>query len=253
MKLITLNIWGAKIHKPLVEFLKRESADTDIFCFQEVYNGGSLIHTGGDVTNIYSELEGLLPDFVALYSESLSCEIHGIQVPYGIALFVRKNVTVLKQGTFEIFASHDGPRLSLKQGIRLWNRLLQFVTISLNGKQVTIFNLHGLWIGGGKDDNEGRIEQSTRVRSIMDSFEGEKILCGDFNLNPETESMKILEQGMRNLITENGITSTRSHYYIKEPKFADYSLVTPGVNVSGFQVLQDVVSDHLALQLKFEL
>jgi endonuclease/exonuclease/phosphatase family metal-dependent hydrolase len=80
---------------------------------------------------------------------------------------------------------------------------------------------------------------------------GAKILCGDFNLLPDTDSLAILEQGMRNLVKEYRVTSTRSQFYEKPDRFADYILVSPEVIVEDFQVLDEAVSDHLPLLLEF--
>ena len=68
----------------------------------------------------------------------------------------------------------------------------------------------------------------------------------------DTESMKVLEKGMRNLVKDYGVTSTRSHFYKKRGKFADYILVSPEVEVKDFKVLQESVSDHLPLYLEFD-
>jgi hypothetical protein len=37
MKLINLNTWAGKVKEPLNEFMKNKSAETDIFCFQEIF------------------------------------------------------------------------------------------------------------------------------------------------------------------------------------------------------------------------
>ena len=80
----------------------------------------------------------------------------------------------------------------------------------------------------------------------------EKILCGDFNLLPNTESLAILSEDMKNLVKDFDITSTRSKLYTKPEKFADYILVSPDVSVKKFTVMQDEVSDHLPLLLEFD-
>lgn len=74
---------------------------------------------------------------------------------------------------------------------------------------------------------------------------------GDFNLLPESESLKKFEEfGLRNLIKEYGITSTRSSLYQKEEKYADYAFVSKDIEVQEFAVLPDEVSDHLPLSLR---
>ncbi len=57
---------------------------------------------------------------------------------------------------------------------------------------------------------------------------------------------------MRNLVKEFGITSTRSSYYAKPERFADYTLASNDIKVNEFKILPDEVSDHLAMYLNFE-
>jgi endonuclease/exonuclease/phosphatase family metal-dependent hydrolase len=115
----------------------------------------------------------------------------------------------------------------------------------------SILNVHGLWTGQGKRDTQERIYQSQRIRHFMDTINTPKILCGDFNLRPDTESMHIIEQGMINLITLNKVRSTRTRFYKKEEKYADYILTSPEITVNQFTVLNDEVSDHAPLYLDF--
>jgi endonuclease/exonuclease/phosphatase family metal-dependent hydrolase len=77
------------------------------------------------------------------------------------------------------------------------------------------------------------------------------VLCGDFNLLPESESLLMLEQyGLRNLIREFGITSTRTSLYPKEGRFADYAFISEGIQLKSFEVLPDEVSDHAPLLIE---
>jgi endonuclease/exonuclease/phosphatase family metal-dependent hydrolase len=78
---------------------------------------------------------------------------------------------------------------------------------------------------------------------------------GDFNLEMKTKAVCDLENAMKNLVKEYGFTTTRNHYYenyVTVP-FSDYAFVSNDVEVKNFEVLQDEVSDHLALSLEFEL
>jgi endonuclease/exonuclease/phosphatase family metal-dependent hydrolase len=63
---------------------------------------------------------------------------------------------------------------------------------------------------------------------------------------------KIEDSGMRNLIKEYGITSTRSSFYKKPERFADYTFVSKETKVNNFKILPDEISDHLAMYLDFE-
>lgn len=256
MKLVSLNIWGGKAGRPLLDFIREQAKDTDVFCLQEVYNGQKSVKTEeGMVANIYSVISDILKGYQGFHAVAIKPEIISAEVPYktpyGLAMFVKHGLTIKKYGSYEFFQLTD--ELGLPKDIIIWNRLLQYITLPLQDSELTVFNLHGLYTGGGKEDNEARLKQSARVKSYMENHKGNKILCGDFNLNPDTESLKILQHGMENLIKKYHITTTRSRLYrnFGQMKFADYVLVSPGINVRRFEVPNAEVSDHLPMILEF--
>lgn len=241
MRLITLNIWGAQLYKPFIAFIKEQEKTTDIFCFQEVFNGrpSPLPIFKDAVVDIYSQLETILSTFQGYFARAEDI---------GLAIFVRKTIEVEKEGDIFVYRWRDAME---HNNARTMGRNMQYVQFSYKKKNYAVANLHGLWNGAGKTDTPDRIEQSKKVKTFLDSMKGAKILCGDFNLLPDTKSIEILEKGMRNLVKEHGVTSTRSHYYTRSDKYADYILISPEIKVSDFKVLQDIISDHLPLQLEF--
>ena len=168
---------------------------------------------------------------------------------YGLAMFVKKDIKVLEEGDIFVYKEHGW--ISPEE----WGnhaRNLQYLTFDTPEGVRTVLNFHGLWNGGGKTDSEDRLKQSDKIAGVLKNIANPYILCGDFNLLPETESLKKLEAlGLRNLIKENGITSTRTNFYTKEHKFADYALVSEGMDIKDFKVLPDEVSDHSPLYLEF--
>lgn len=254
MKLISLNIWGGRVHDPLLQFIETNGKDVDIFCFQEVYRTATDKRMAGDAyANIYGEIAAILPDhqghFTAGEHNWAESGTTDFQLEFGLAMFVRSSLE--KKSNDHLFVhKHLGAQRS-EIGYSA-ARPLQYVTIQCGSRELTVANFHGLHNGLGKEDSDERLAQAQKVKEFLDQAPGETILCGDFNLLPDTESMKIMEAGMRNLIIENGITSTRSSIYKKESKFADYMLVSSGIHVIDFKVLPDEVSDHLPLVLEFE-
>lgn len=254
MRLITLNIWGGRVFQPLIDFLKSRADSTDIFCFQEVF------HTPTEKTdahearaNIFGEIKNVLGDFLGYYAPAQDgYDAEGavdFPLSYGLATFVNKSVSVDGHGDIFVFRERN----SRKDNNTSIGRNLEFITFKSGNEDVSIFNLHGLWSGGDKNDNNDRLEQSRKVKEFIYKFPGKKkILCGDFNLLSETSSLAILENGMKNLIKDYGVTSTRSSFYPKPAKFADYILVSPDVKVNKFEVLPVEVSDHLPLLLDFD-
>lgn len=240
MKLITLNIWGGHVRGKLLEFIKNHQ-DIDIFCFQEVYHKAQSKISDEErqvSLNIFAELETQLPTHRSFFRPVVN-DI------YGIGMFVKQEVDVLKEGEVNI---HHNPNY---QGIGpTHSRILQWLQCRFDNKVHTIMNIHGLWNGMGKTDSPERISQSQKIREFVDTIDTPKVLCGDFNLRPDTESMKIIEQGMNNLVQTYNITSTRTSFYPKAEKFADYVL-TSNVAIIDFKVMNHEVSDHAPLFLEF--
>lgn len=254
MKLITLNIWGGKVFKPLINFLKVHAKNTDIFCFQEVFHTTTIKKISNKArVNIYKEIKNILSDFQDYYAPAQDgFDYKGavtFNLSFGLAMFVKDSIHIDEHGDVFVFRARN----ARKNDNTSLGRNLEYITFKKDNSKITVFNLHGLWNGRGKTDTEDRLEQSRKIKAFMNKFsDSKKILCGDFNLLPDTKSLAILSDGMKNLVKDFDITSTRSKLYTKPEKFADYILVSPDVNVQHFEALQDEVSDHLPLLLEFD-
>ncbi|HLX54069.1 MAG TPA: endonuclease/exonuclease/phosphatase family protein [Aquella sp.] len=243
MKLITLNIWGGHVREPLLKFIGN-NLDIDVFCLQEVYhNATDRVSTDErEVSlNIFGDLHRLLPNHIPFFRPV-------VQDVYGIGMFVKKGIKVVGEGEEQIYDNPEFTGLGPKHP-----RNLQWLKCKVKNKAYSIVNVHGLWNGMGKTDTDDRLAQSQKIRDFMDTLDTPKILCGDFNLTPDTQSLKIIEDGMINQIRKNNIKSTRSiQYYPKPERFADYIFTSPDIVVHDFKVLPDEVSDHLPLFLDFD-
>ena len=251
MILISLNTWGARAGKEnLLNFFK-DHHETDVFCLQEIWNGGEHMEgklAGGtklkNITfKLFEEIGKTLTGHVGFFRPHFGDH-------YGLAIFVKKDLKILEEG--EIFVYRERGYYSTDE---LGNhaRNIQFVTLDLPQGVRTVVNFHGLWNGGGKFDSPDRLLQSDNILGFLRNLTNPFVLCGDFNLLPETESLKKLEAfGLRNLIKEYGISSTRTKFYTKEHRFADYALAGKGILVTDFKVLPDEISDYLPLYLDFK-
>ena len=262
MKLISLNIWGGKAYKPLLKFVKEQSRDTDIFCFQEVMQSPVSKFSNGAKTDIYTDLSKILKSYTGFLATPILVgfdlkEKVDFELNLGQATFIKKGIKVLSEQTSFVYGN-EGP-------VYFWNierkkkryldvpRNMQCVAIQKGTEKILIGNLHGFWMPRSKTDNPQRIKQSKKIKEVLDSFPGPKILCGDFNLHPETKSMKMLEENMRNLVIEYGIKGTRSKLHKRTQKFADYVMVSDEVKINKFEVIDEHVSDHLPLLLDFSV
>lgn len=255
LKLITLNTWGGRALHPLMGFLEKQTEATDIFCLQEMFNANRHElrerHPKEYVcANLFEEATKILPGFRGFFA-GFKDKPH-LQSQ---AIFVRKGIALQDVGDHVVYK----PEQEVETGSAVLSaRKLQYVVIRAEGKQFTIANFHGLWNAGPKTDTPERIEQSVNVRAFLDSVKGPKILCGDFNLNPDTNSFRILERGMQNPVRSRLVTSTRTALYRKhddssESKYADYILTSIPLDVAihQFSVMPHLVSDHAPLFLEF--
>lgn len=252
MKIVALNTWGGRAGKEsLLDFFVRHK-DVDVFCLQEIW-AAPYEHLDGHLAGgrpmdhsqimVYGlqEITAAMPEYEVYFHPHYMDS-------YGLLMLVKKSLTVSVVGELFVY-KHKG---HLPQGdIGNHARNIQYVTIERETGPLTIINFHGLWNGKGKGDSDDRLAQSDAIIQFLKTLKTPYVLGGDFNLLPDTESIKKFETfGARNLIKEYGITSTRTRFYDKSEPFADYAFVSDGVIVQDFRVLPDEVSDHAPLLLE---
>ena len=244
---------GGREFAPLMEFVERNSRTVDIFCFQEVFDTEQKSlddrHGEGICADLFQKFSVALPDF-----EGSFAFFDDNKDRMSLAVFSRRSTVKIK--TIEDLVIYKPERPVEVGKAVLSSRKLQYITFEFNNKEFTVANFHGLWVHAPKTDTPERIAQAETIKNFLASRNNPKILCGDFNLLPNTRSLAIMSEGMRELITEFGITSTRTPLYRHfhnpdELNFADYMLVSPDVDMKKFEVLSDVVSDHAPLYLEF--
>jgi endonuclease/exonuclease/phosphatase family metal-dependent hydrolase len=254
MKLICLNTWGGRAgSERLLAFLDSHR-DADFICLQEVWSAP------------YENLEGFLAgadeiaqsEIMVYGKQEINALLGGHKGffhpnhlnDYGLMTLVSKRLRVVASG--DVFVHKE--RGYVPQGnLGLHARNLQFVKVHGPWRPLSVMNFHGLWNGKGKGDSDERIAQSRRILDFLSGRPEPFVLCGDFNLLPGAESLRMLESaGLRNLVAEFGVTSTRTGLYARPERFADYILVSDGIDVRDFRVLPDEVSDHAPLLLEFD-
>ncbi|PZM11349.1 metal-dependent hydrolase [Rhizobium tubonense] len=265
MGIVSLNAWGGRLHAPLMRYIA--DADPDILCLQEVSRTASapsewLVYREPGLelpqrANLLQEVSAALPDHNAFFFPAARGDLFDgdrlIASEFGLATFVRKSHPVIGQsmdfvhGAFAADGWGEHPRSRNAHGVRIFDYELGF--------PVTIVQLHGLRDLAGKGDTPARIEQANKLVELIGRVwrKGERlIVCGDFNVLPDSVTFEALGRlGLTDLVTSLGYTDTRTSFYRKEGRFADYMLVTPDVEIAKFEVVEEPeVSDHRALHLE---
>lgn len=238
MKIMFLNCWCAKMGDLFYKYLASSAHNIDIFAFTEVS------------PLVFKEISTILNDFNCFYDEGLRDTSMGED--YGQAFFVRKQIDLEREKRIFTFRN-----LVMDVG---FGSVIKLKT-KISG--LGIINVHGKSRPGTKVDTPARIKQSERIIKSAKNMKCPVIIGGDFNLNPETRSVRMFEEkGFRNLIKEFGIKSTRNKIswsnFSKDPGFekqyfADYCFISPEIRVKNFEVPYNEVSDHLPLILEFEI
>jgi exonuclease III len=219
-----------------MDFIKESSRDTDIFCFQEVFSSPSSAKISrGTYVNVLSDFSGVLKGYDVFFAptqDGYDCEGPvDFEVTMGPAIFIKKPIRVLSWESIFICGEKNSAKADDPTTIPA-NMLC--TRIQAGSKSYVVCNVHGFAYPGTKLDTPDRMEQSRKIKSFLEYQEAEKIVCGDFNLMPETESIKMLEENMENLIRKFKISSTRSQispYFgtSEEQEFADYTFVSDGI------------------------
>jgi len=228
MKVIFLNTCNGEIRAAIAAFIKQQAPDTDVFCFQEVYE------------RMRTVCRELLPNYRMISGyKKVAQENDFLQATY-----LRNDLQLLSSEL--VLENHLGTGLAI------------YTQINTGDSTVHLCNLHGTARPGNKLDTPERINQSQGLIDFFMEKNGMRIIGGDFNLLPETKSAKMFEEnGYRSLIKEFRIRTTRNRlawelYPNHKQYYSDYVFVSPEVNVKEFSVPADEISDHLALILRVE-
>lgn len=134
-------------------------------------------------------------------------------------------------------------------------RALERVILQINDKKLQLLNIHGIW-NNGKVGDERTIKECEFVLKVATNQEMPTIITGDFNLNPTSESIKLINERFKNLIDIYSITTTRP--VIRDgldvgDNVDDYIFINNKIRVNDFKVIKTDVSDHYPLILDFDI
>jgi len=264
MKIISLNTYGGCFFEPLIDFISQHQ-DSDFFCFQELLNTQKdIIKCEQFRANFFEEINKVLPNFSGTFSTVQSGVVPvgdtDKAIDFGLGLFFKNDFLVKSQGDAFIVGNEKSYEYGKNYTLPF---KMQWADFEIDGKILTVVNVHGTAFPFNKLDTPERLEQSQRILDLIKQKPGEKIIMGDFNLFPNTKSISLFEEaGLKNLIKDFNITTTRGSLvrqlhpeYGQNPngwqEFADYTFVSSGIKVKSFNVPDLPLSDHLPMILEF--
>jgi endonuclease/exonuclease/phosphatase family metal-dependent hydrolase len=265
MKLLTLNVAVFEANNSkLIKFLKEENPD--IGCFQEVTRG----------LDEYADKDYISKDTIDSGTPNLKYRFFGPTTVFGEVdmkeFHGKREFHFDPKGTLEMgnytkskyritnarCTFLDG-EFSLKPDEDRWPDEQQraIVVTDMNvggGQELRVINYHGIWTRDKKGND--RTYQACKKMLNFVAKEKRTIICGDFNLFPETPSIRIFEKDFVSLVNLFKVKSTRpftNELSGSERNVVDYIFVDRDIKVNSFGTVDNDVSDHLPLVLDFAL
>lgn len=136
------------------------------------------------------------------------------------------------------------------------SKAAQVIDLKLQNEQkLRVINYHGIW-SRYKKDSPLTIKAAKTIKKYAQEVDYPVIICGDFNLFPNTKSMLILKKGLISLVDEFNIKTTRpssNELSGLKRNIVDYIFISKVIKVNKFEVLDSDASDHLPLILDFDI
>jgi len=243
MKILQLNIWSGKLEKQVEGLLKRE--DADVVCLQEV------VRVEGGRSYFFLDLEEMLlatgyEHFY--YTPSWSGKYMRREASWGNCIISKKPFN--KTHSFYTYREKINNFDFLEDTDYNSGRSLQHIVVDDGGRDVNILNHHGYHLQSHKNGNEETLRQCGMIADYVKELHGPVVLCGDFNLVPDSPSLEQINKVLINQTKDKGVLSTRTSLTHKT-EACDFIFTSPDIEVKSFNVLDDIASDHKALTLEF--
>lgn len=245
LKFLCLNLWyGGKLWDPLVQFLQRERPD--ILAAQEVYDGRDPA-----LPSQYQTVERFRADLG--YPHVYFSPAYGDHTPHGVincgnAIFSRFPIKEGRTLFYDVPYKPERDEEKERPDFSRTPRNLQHTAIGLaSGLDLHLFNTQGIWGFDAKDNPRRLAMGETILREIVSRTP--VVLCGDFNVGEDTETIRTIEQRLTNVFRgQLRSTFNRKH---KPPTFigavVDMIFVSPDIQVERRSVPDAEVSDHVPL------
>lgn len=249
-EVLSLNTGGGKRTKELIDFLQTTS-QVSFICLQETFNNwkGSLRPVlFGANKHIHSEIASVLSN-----THNSFFDLAGNDDGQGLTMMIKKEIEVIDHGAEFIHGnSNSMTGTTDDEKSESVGRILQWAIVNMNGFKVTVAHLHGCWSREGKGDTEARLTQAKNIITILSQKQfkiSEVVLCGDFNLRLDTESLGLIEAFIgTNLVRVNKIMDTRiKEGEVNPDRVVDHFIISKGLKAENFSVLEVAVSDHRVL------
>jgi endonuclease/exonuclease/phosphatase family metal-dependent hydrolase len=243
LRLVQLNVWGGRLERQLLPFFEAEQPD--IICLQEA------ISFEAEDSGFFATVENIqkvcqLP-FVAM-APVFTFDYQNKDAHFGNCIISRYPIQ-----KSEVLFTHLSHKKEFQFGRDSTNvRNFVHVVTEIEGKAVNFLTHHGYHVPDHKNGTTETLAQMQQLGSYIEELSGPVILTGDFNLAPHSESLEVINRLLTNLPVKHHLRTTRNSLTHKT-EVCDYIFVNDAITVKNFLVSEEIVSDHKALLLDFDV
>lgn len=248
-KLISLNIWqGGLLLDQAIQFLKDE--DPDIIALQEVFNSDTLSLDKRFRT--VQILKAEFPEYNFSFSADQFQNIDSENVDRGNLVMSKFKIKSSKAHFYDI--KYGEVNEENRVDFTDIPRNLQHVEIEFQNSTINLFNTHGIW-GFDNADNPRR---TNMANIIVNESKGKAnvIVCGDFNVDQNSNTIAIIEEQLKNIFKNEYKTSFNLKHK-EDGGFAvamvDMIFISGDLNVLKHARPEVNISDHLPVVAELEL
>jgi endonuclease/exonuclease/phosphatase family metal-dependent hydrolase len=248
MRLITFNTWQGRLSRNFLSFF--EQHETDILCLQELNSSHELIMDWPGAFCGRQEIQKVSGLENQYYSPTYSYKVMSVEVEFGNGMLSRYPInnerTVFTHGQFTKITQVDNALHNTRNA--------QIVTIASPWGDVTVVNTHGHW-GTDPMGSELAMQRLEKLAQALKDIQGPLIVAGDFNLDSKSDAIQSFKEtlGLTDLTLEHGLTNTLNNLVTPYEVACDHIFINDSIEVVKLQLHTDLLSDHNALALDFDI
>lgn len=254
MKIIQINAWCGRLSGPLTRFLKAEHPD--IICMQEAFDpAAKFFEIFKDQYDFVNEIIGATGLEHQFFTPDWGFEMAGSKIDLGNIILSKFPLS-----NFQAFHTYGKYHMRSVTNAIANTRVWHACTATLpEGRSLQLANYQGYVAGMDSNGDKTTAKTLKKVREGLEKLEGPLIFCADLNINPDAPALRVLDElGLRNLTVEHNIPTTLSSMHRAPERdrlsvACDYIFVSNGVKVKDFHISDELISDHKALVLEFDI
>jgi endonuclease/exonuclease/phosphatase family metal-dependent hydrolase len=248
VKLLHCNIWQGRLAGNFLKLVEKEQPD--ILCLQEVFSTQGVVKIPEYMFDVLEQILAKTGFEHHYFSPAFTSEYAGTKADFGNAIVSRYPIhdaqTVFTEGAY------DSTVLTTTENYTNNIRNVQLVRLETPAGDLHIANHHAHW-EKTPEGSEQSVQSMSVVVEAIDKLSGPRILSGDMNVRANTPTMQLFKGRLRNLTEENNLQTTLSIVGKAVDVACDHILVSEEIQVKAYRVADELVSDHKALILEFDL